>query len=178
MVWYKKVLTALLAISALSVSSCSESINVDEERRSENEKAFLSYSTDARGFERVSLPGDYGDRYIYMKKTVKGTGTVSPRATDRVKMRYQVSHLTSYQSGNPLYFEGNMNALVNTISPMSLTSTIAGVSIALQNMVVGDRAEVLIPWYLAYGAGQVAGLSYSALYFDIELLSIESTEAE
>lgn len=40
-------------------------------------------------------------------------------------------------------------------------------------MKVGDKAEVLIPWFLAYGSrdSQVVP-AFSALYYNIELLSI------
>ena len=94
----RKVFGALLLSSVFVFSSCSETIDVNAERRAENEKVFLSYAND-KNFEKVSLPGNYGDRYIYMNKKVSGSGTVAPRATDLIKMHYEVALLSTYKSG-------------------------------------------------------------------------------
>ena len=166
----RKVFGALLLSSVFVFSSCSETIDVNAERRAENEKVFLSYAS-AKNFEKVSLPGNYGDRYIYMNKKVSGSGTVAPRATDLIKMHYEVALLSTYKSGTPRFFDGNFNR--QNVSSMRISDLIPGVAIALQSMKVGDKAEVLIPWFLAYGSrdSQVVP-AFSALYYNIELLSI------
>lgn len=175
----RKVLGLLSICSLLAFASCSETISVDQQRREDNEKMFLSYENNSNGFEKVSLPGAYGDRYIYMKKTTKGTGTESPRSTDFIKMHYQGALLSSYQSGSPVYFDGNLGTHENFITPSRVSGYISGMSIALQNMVVGDKAEIIVPWYLGYGAQSIGSIpSYSALYFQVELLTIVGDQAQ
>lgn len=52
-------------------------------------------------------------------------------------------------------------------------SLIKGVQIALQNMEVGARWEVVIPWQLGYGGYTYNTIpGYSTLIFDIELVDI------
>lgn len=60
-----------------------------------------------------------------------------------------------------------------TISSGGVTSLVKGMQIALQNMSVGDKWEVVIPWSLGY-KGYDRGVipAYSTLVFEIELVDI------
>lgn len=52
-------------------------------------------------------------------------------------------------------------------------SSIKGVQIALQNMAVGDKWEVVVPWQLGYGQSYYSVIpGYSTLVFEIELVEI------
>ena len=61
-----------------------------------------------------------------------------------------------------------------------------GFRIALQNMVIGDECEFIVPWYLAYGekgvpasgANLVAIPTYSALRFIVKLSGIIPEEED
>ncbi len=94
------------------------------------------------------------------------TSNVHPTPLDFVKIHYRGSFIdgrvfdSSYQRGQPHVFP--------------LNRVIAGWTEILQHMKVGDKWEVFIPPYLAYGEmgfGQEIGPNV-ALIFEIELLSI------
>ena len=59
------------------------------------------------------------------------------------------------------------------IATFAVSGVVKGFSVALHNMLPGDKWEVVIPWYLGYGAsGSSAIPPYSTLIFDLELVSI------
>lgn len=163
-----------LSVSALFLASCSESINTSLERRVANEKAFLEYASNAE-YKKVSLPGSFGDRYVYMKWTNEAADrSQKPKATDYIRMYYTGRLLTTEQ-----LFDTNTNiASTNLITPMVINrgagnKLIDGMVIALENMAVGDKATVIIPWFLAYGDVSSSRIpAYSALSFEVELKEI------
>ena len=96
----------------------------------------------------------------------KGTGTVSPKATDKVTTHYHGTLISgkvfdsSVQRGEPIEFPVN--------------GVIAGWTEALQLMHTGDKYKLFIPYNLAYGergAGGDIG-PYAALVFEVELIKI------
>lgn len=169
---------AVVALGALLLTNCTETIDTTQERRSASEKAFLAYK-DSTGYERVSLPGAFEDRYVYMKWTTKATDrSQMPKATDYIRMYYRAAYLL-----DGIVFDNNENiADASIIPPMPIkrasSGLIDGMAIALQNMAVGDEAIVVIPWYLAYGeSGVTSGYrtvvpSYMALSFSVKLKEI------
>jgi len=96
----------------------------------------------------------------------KGTGTVNPKATDKVKVHYRGTLIdgtefdSSYKRGAPAEFR--------------LNQVIRGWTEALQLMRVGDKWRLIIPPHLAYGdrgAGNLIGPN-ATLIFEVELLGI------
>jgi FKBP-type peptidyl-prolyl cis-trans isomerase FklB len=105
----------------------------------------------------------------YKVLTSDGEGP-HPTPFDVVKIHYRGSFIdgrvfdSSYQRGKPAI--------------LPLNRVIAGWSEALQKMKVGDKWEIYIPPYLAYGEhgfGQQIGPN-TALVFEIELLGINVAE--
>ena len=96
-----------------------------------------------------------------------GTGTVSPKATDTVKVHYEGKLLdgtvfdSSIARGQPISFP--------------LNRVIAGWTEGLQLMKVGDKFKFEIPANLAYGANSPSPTipPNSTLVFEVELLGIE-----
>jgi FKBP-type peptidyl-prolyl cis-trans isomerase len=96
-----------------------------------------------------------------------GTGTVSPKATDTVKVHYEGKLLdgtvfdSSIARGQPISFP--------------LNGVIAGWTEGLQLMKVGDKFKFVIPSNLAYGANSPSPAipPNSTLIFEVELLGIE-----
>lgn len=172
------LLASAMSLGALLLASCSETIDTAQERRSASEKAFLAYK-DSTGYERVSLPGAFEDRYVYMKWLQKAEDrSKKPKATDYIRMYYRAGYLL-----DGIVFDSNENiADASLITPMAVKRAsgglIDGMAIALQNMAVGDEAVVVVPWYLAYGeAGVTSGYqtvvpSYMALSFSVKLKEI------
>lgn len=97
----------------------------------------------------------------------RGSGTVSPKATDTVKVHYHGTLLngtvfdSSVQRGEPISFP--------------LNGVIAGWTEGLQLMKVGDKFKFTIPPNLAYGENSPTPTipPNSTLVFEVELLGIE-----
>ena len=96
-----------------------------------------------------------------------GTGTVSPKATDTVKVHYEGRLLdgtvfdSSIARGQPISFP--------------LNRVIPGWTEGLQLMKVGDKFKFEIPANLAYGANSPSPAipPNSTLVFEVELLGIQ-----
>ncbi len=174
----KKCIISLLSLclGAVALASCEESRDISKEKRSQNEQTFLSYAKKS-DYEKVSLEGLYADSYVYMKWLNGKHEGIKPKQTDLVKMQYTGYFLTEWnEDKNAKPFDSNTNLAVLQASPVN--SYIMGMQIALQNMSVGDKVGVVIPWYLGYGTGKYDGYgrvsfpAYKALYFEVELKEI------
>lgn len=165
--------TFILGLASLfAFSSCNDTIDTQQQRREDNEKAFRSFQGKS-GYSRVSIPGIYGDNYIYMKYVTRGTGTVKPIATDNVRRQYTGYLTTDWVKDGDAAESFDSNTTKTVIDPSKVSGDIIGMAIALQNMVVGDDVEVVIPWYLGYGAASISSIpSYSSLFFKVKLVEI------
>ena len=130
-----------------------------EENKAQSE-AFFTENKNKEGIN--ALPS--GLQYKVLESGPKESS--HPTALDFVKIHYRGSFIdgrvfdSSYQRGNP--------------AVMPLNRVIAGWSEVIQKMQVGDKWQVFIPPYLAYGEngfGQEIGPNV-ALIFEIELLGI------
>lgn len=169
------VVFLLPLVLGLSLASCNEEIDRERQHRSENEQVFLAFA-DSASYEKVTLPGFFGDGYVYMKWLKRGETEVKPKKTDLVRLRYRYYQLTNWQGvGQGLIYT---NYTEEKPKVKELLKEIEGVRIALQNMNVGDVALVAVPWYLGLGAkggikdGAVVP-GYVSLLYQIELLAIE-----
>jgi FKBP-type peptidyl-prolyl cis-trans isomerase len=112
--------------------------------------------------EMITTPS--GLKYQVLKH---GTGTVSPKATDTVKVHYHGTLLdgtvfdSSVQRGEPISFP--------------LNGVIPGWTEGLQLMKAGDKFKFVIPPNLAYGANSPSPKipPNSTLVFEVELLGIQ-----
>jgi FKBP-type peptidyl-prolyl cis-trans isomerase FklB len=103
---------------------------------------------------------------LQYKVITKGTGTVSPKATDKVKVHYKGTLIdgkvfdSSYDRNEPATFP--------------LNQVIKGWTEGVQLMHVGDKYQFFIPFELAYGEmgrGETIPPA-SVLIFEVELLEI------
>ena len=151
----------LFPLFAFSFQSCSSDEEDYDEWRKENEAAFESITKKPDYFE-ASIPGGPGS--VFYKVLEKGSGDISPIYTSKVKTRYKGS----------LYTGTTFEDRSNVSTQFNVNSVIKGWGVALQNMKVGDKWEVWIPWHLGYGSSGSGStiLPYSTLVFEMELVEI------
>jgi len=121
-------------------------------------------SSPATGAQNEMKTTPSGLKYQVLKR---GTGTVSPKPTDRVNVHYHGTLLngtvfdSSVERGQPISFP--------------LNGVIAGWTEGLQLMKVGDKFKFEIPPNLAYGASSPSPKipPNSTLVFEVELLGIQ-----
>ena len=104
-----------------------------------------------------------GLQYEVMKK---GTGTVSPLATDKVEVHYHGTMITGE------IFDSSVNR--GQTAKFPLNGVIPGWTEGLQYMKEGDKFKFFIPYNLAYGErgrGPVIK-GYSTLIFEVELIKV------
>ena len=111
--------------------------------------------------------------YIYVKVLEQGSGTESPLFTDTARVAFQGRLIPSetYPKGYMFTYTylGDFNW--STIGTSDGVSWKDGFSTAVQNMHIGDRWLVYIPYDLMYGAGSDTGYpAYSNMIFDIALV--------
>jgi len=126
-----------------------------------------------------ALQTETGPSGVYYKVLQSGTGTEHPFQTSSVTVLYQ----GSYYDGT-VFDAGTSNNDVPATFALGGQSTIRGFSFAMQQMVVGDKWEIWIPYYLGYGASgyqvtdpytytyQTVIKGYTTLVFQVELVSI------
>lgn len=188
------LLFAFIAI-VTGFSSCLNTEDPFEQYRSwyvQNENYFTKLQKSGT-YEVDSIPLNEGGGIILKKVLKKGTGTVNPYFNSSVKVYYTGKRLkdgsdatedmitfdTTFKITNvpgsnpsiPLDDEGLKE--YNNPATFAVNSLIKGWTYALQHMVVGEKAEVVIPWILGYGIqGNGSIPPYSTLIFEIELVEI------
>ena len=91
------------------------------------------------------------------------------------KKPYYTSTVRVNYSGHLYNTDENFDEATNT--DFLVTDVISGWTWALQNMTVGSKWEVIIPWQLGYGTTVTSSIpAYSTLVFTIELVSIPKWE--
>lgn len=160
----------------LVFASCNDK-DEDTTWRDTNEAAFNAV---ANSTEYQAVTTSQGPGTIYKKVLKTGVGTVKPISTARVKVNYVGKYYDgtvfdpgSSVTGVPAYFPSKSS------TSYANNGVIAGMSIALQNMVIGDEWEIWIPWSLGYGSGGSGSIpGYSTLVFHVELLDFDQYPAE
>ena len=178
---------ALLASFAFFTPACSgddDDVNLNDYQdwRAQNEAWLeeLKQRTNADGtpYYSVVSPDWNPDVYILMhffNNRSETADNLSPLFTSTVDVIYK-----GYDcEDEPFDSSTNINAYGRLgVQRFRANNTIQGWSIALENMHVGDTAEVIIPYNVAYGT-QLYGtiLPYSCLRFNMRLYDIYRYEA-
>lgn len=190
----KRSLIAYMATAALALTclwSCGESDGAEEEFadwQATNEQYFSSLYSKRRsaisngdGAWKIitqwsmndSIATDAAD-HIIVEVLETGTGSGCPMYTDSVKVHYEGRLIPSktYTSGYVFdkSFSGEYNPDTSLPSKMAVSGVVDGFATALQNMHIGDRWRVYIPYQLGYGTTTSNSIpAYSTLIFDITL---------
>ena len=165
----------VLSILVFSFAACNKNEDISGWRDA-NIAAYEAIKKDSRFNELEPGTGPSG---VYYRVINSGEGTEKPFQTSKVKVRYKGTYYDGTifdagtgEKGTPVEFSLVGNSLVR------------GFSFTLQRMVVGDKWEVWIPYYLGYGAAgyttssyysysyQTIIKGYTTLVFEIELVSI------
>jgi len=168
-----KNLLFLLTIVALTVSfnACNKSDSATEWK----DANINAYNAITKNPEYSAVQTSTGPSEVYKRVINSGTGTEHPFQTSNVKVLYNATYYdgTTFDAGT---------SLNNTPVEFSLggQSVVRGFSFALQQMVVGDKWEIWIPYYLGYGSSdymspttyQVICKAYTTLVFQVELVGI------
>ena len=108
----------------------------------------------------MSLP-----RGIYYKVLEQGNGSISPTVRSIVSVHYRGTLIDGKEFDNS-YKRNYQEAF-------RLCDVIDGWQLALQQMHVGDKWIIYIPYELGYGSKACAGIpAFSTLIFEVELLGI------
>ena len=108
----------------------------------------------------MSLP-----RGIYYKVLEQGNGNTSPTVRSIVSVHYRGTLIDGKEFDN--------SYKRNCPEAFRLCDVIDGWQIALQQMHVGDKWMIYIPYELGYGSKACAGIpAFSTLIFEVELLGI------
>jgi len=159
----------------LAFSSCKKNDDLEVWREANTN----AYNEIAKNPLYKALSTETGPTGVYYKVIKSGTGTEHPFQTSFVKVLYKGTYydgsvFDAGTSGNDMPIEFDLTG----------QNIIRGFSFALQNMVIGDKWEIWIPYYLGYGAAgytitdyyyystQTLIKGYTTLVFEIELVSI------
>ena len=166
-----KTIIALGLIALGVFSSCNETVDVAQERRATNEKAFHAFA-DSTDFQRITQPGIAGNGSIYMKVTKKGDEQVGIDYTDAVTL-FRDAYLTSD------WIKSNLNAQhlrqtldLNSIQQETVASLPTGLRIAVEHLHPGAEASVVVPWYFNVNNATEPTQSYTSLYYRIRIGSV------
>ena len=184
--WLEYVGVILFTIHcSLFTVSCSEDESVAEEFsnwQERNDAAINQWAANSslrkiRVYTQDETSTGKNSDYIYVEVLASGEGTNSPIFTDtcRVAYRGRLIPSTTYSEGYVFdqSYLGDFD--VKTIGVADGASWVLGFSTALQNMHVGDRWRVHIPYNLGYGSSENGVIpAYSNLIFDLYLVDFWS----
>ena len=151
-----------MAATGLCLLGCSKTTSTSGDNTASTNVPSVAAIAPAGSSEMTTTAS--GLKYQVLKQ---GTGTVSPKVTDTVKVHYEGKLLdgtvfdSSIARGQPISFP--------------LNRVIPGWTEGLQLMKVGDKFKFEIPANLAYGANSPSPAipPNSTLVFEVELLGIE-----
>ncbi len=152
----------------MGITSCS----TDDNSWRDSNLAFFDGLYGKPGIQEI---GDTSNAFPGIMYLTYATGTGrKPVVGERVKVIY-----SAWLWNEGLVYNDSLklkNAFDYSIKGSTFTlgaSTISGFTLALQNMNVGSKWRIFIPYYLGYGSsGTTAVKAYSTLIFDVELKSI------
>ena len=171
----------ILLSSSVFIISCSEETETESEFanwQERNDAAIDQWAASGR-YGKIKTytkdPNTVGKNsdYIYVEVLESGSGTESPLFTDTVRVAFQGRLIPSatYADGYMFTYTYLGDFDWRTIGTADGASWKDGFATALQNMHVGDRWRVHIPYDLMYGAGSDTNYpSYSNMIFDIALV--------
>lgn len=168
--------------------SCDKTESFDDQWQLDNEEAFAKIAANTKDYSKINSQSTAG--YIMYKELESGDGE-TPTFGQRVNILFSGWYKRDWSLNEDSYTDENGNFIQNKITFASsnrtdIPSTLLidnskvglmtdGLATALQNMQVGDKWEIWIPWNLGFGASDYQGYGikgYTTLVFEVELVSI------
>ena len=162
----------LISLISFSFITCGNDDEDNKEWKKANEAAYDAITENPDYTELKTESGPSGVYYKVLPND-KEKGTEYPLQTSKVKVLYK-----------GMYYDGSIfdagTGTSETPAEFLTGGTVRGFSFALQNMVVGDKWEIWIPWHLGYGSvGYIDPYTrktvikgYTTLVFEVELVEI------
>jgi FKBP-type peptidyl-prolyl cis-trans isomerase len=146
----------------LLFTACNDSNETNTEWKQNNQKAYEEIETDKEWLPvTAATGGPTGVYYKVLPNEGVEKGTEHPIQTAAVTVNYTGRYYTE------TIFISDLGAILN------VNVVVRGLGAALQNMVVGDKWNVCIPYHLGYGTTVYGSIpAYTTLFFEIELLKI------
>lgn len=118
--------------------------------------------------------------FVYVHKESAGTGTYMPKNNDSIRVHYSGRliptdvHSQGYNFGRS-YSGYTLDETTDAPALMGVNGLVSGFKTAVMNMVVGDRWQIYVPYYLGYNSAEQTTShipAYSTLVFDVNLVRI------
>ncbi|MDR1372989.1 MAG: FKBP-type peptidyl-prolyl cis-trans isomerase [Dysgonamonadaceae bacterium] len=157
----------------LPFTACNNNDEADEAWKNSNQDAYRKVQNDPSYTALETASGPSG---VYYKVIDGKTGdeTNYPLHTASVKILYKGYY---YDDAANLFDEGTGSS--NTAKELYLQNTVRGFNFALQNMSLGAKWKIVIPYYLGYGETNLYDDYYNVtmkgcttLFFEVELVEI------
>ena len=181
----------LLMMTLVGVSSCSETDDSSDTEYANWQERNETYFTNIYNIAKTNSDGtwkiihnwSYNDSVgkkptdnIVVKVVKAGTGSGCPMYNDSVRIHYRGRYMPtdSFPSGRIFDSSWANDYNLQTMTPtvVSPSKVVDGFATALQNMHIGDRWLVYIPYDLGYGTSSTTSIpAYSTLVFDITVVS-------
>lgn len=194
----------VLLFMTLTMASCSENDNTVEEYPNWKAKNEVYFNTLYATTQQKIASGDTSwkiipnfslqlpeknitlkpENNIIVEVLKEGKGSGCPIYTDNVRCHYMGRLLPSTSYADGLVFDKSYYGTFNeaTANPATFTingGLVDGFATAMQNMHIGDKWRVYIPYQLGYGKkGAKTIPAYSTLIFEIILVSYYRADAD
>lgn len=183
----KKLLYAAIAIvAAVAATACQDDdVKSTWEEYADWRKTNISWleelqaRKDANGqpYYEVITPSWYTNSYVLLHRFgASNTGNLMPKSNSTIDVIYQGFNCEGERFDSSL----TQTTYGPGIARFNLNEVIDGWTAAFETMHVGDSAEIICPYNMAYGEGLVSSLilPYSALRFNVRLVNIYGYEKQ
>ncbi len=182
-VWMLLCAASFILHSLCFISCSAEDVTIEEypDWQSRNNEAIDQWAANSsyrkiRTYIQDETAASKNSDFIYVEVLETGDGETSPIATDTVRVAYRGRLLpsTTYKEGYVFdqTYLGDFDWKTMGVAPNATAANfMQGFSTAVQNMHIGDRWRVYIPYTLMYGsASSTSYPAYSNMIFDIALV--------
>lgn len=161
----KIVYLFFISMTAVFIQSCSSDSDDYDDWKAQNETAFAQTALNP-DYKTLTPQGSYNSILYKVLEPNKAPGDTAILGS-KVKVRYTGKMIDG------TIFDTTEKTKESREFTVTYPGLIQGWIIALQNMAVGDKWEIWVPWYLAYGGQQYSSIPpYSTLIFEMEVISV------